>query len=338
MTEKHRTVPVGYRGPHEVQRQVPAGSQPWSMSDAVVAGTVAALVSGVPSTLHALRTGADPLEASRAAGTLLLRKETRSRRLLAAAALVHGSVSLGWALVLAATLPARRTAAAGGLAGAAIAALDLGLVERRFPRVRRLPLLPQLADHVSYGLVVGSVLARRRRPRAHDVVAVRALSAAPSEVFHFLADLHNHWLLHDRFVELSGLDADERDRAVGGRVRLKGPLGIAREARTRVLSARPPADGAPGRLAGRADIGTATTGRVSWEIAAGQDGGSLVSLAAVAECVSLLDRALLVCGRWWLQRTFERALVNLDRILTPYDAHSPITAPSQPVRTWQAAG
>lgn len=338
MTEEHRTVPVGNPGPHEVQRQVFAGSQPWSMSDAVIAGTVAALVSGVPSTLHALRTGADPLEASRAAGTLLLGKETRSRRLLAAAALVHGSVSLGWALVLAATLPARRTAAGGGLAGAAIAALDLGLVGRRFPRVRRLPLLPQLADHVSYGLVVGAVLARRRRPRVHDVVAVRALSAAPSEVFHFLADLHNHWLLHDRFAELSELDADERDRAVGGRVRLKGPLGIAREARTWVLSAQPPADGAPGRLAGRADIGTATTGRVSWDIAAGQDGGSLVSLAAVAERVSLLDRALLLCGRWWLQRTFERALVNLDRILAPSGADSPLATASQPVRTWQAAG
>ncbi len=228
---------------------------------------------------------------------------------------------MGWSLVLAITLPARRTAAAGALAGAAIAALDLGLVGSHHPRIRRLPPLPQLADHVTYGAVVGSVLARRRR--VHDVVAVRTLPVAPSEVFHFLADLRNHWLLDDRFVELSGLDADERDRTVGGRVRLKGPFGIAREARTRVLSARPPVDGSPGRLAGRADIGTTTTGRVSWEIAAGQDGGSLVTLAALAERVSLLDRVLLVCGRWWLQRTFDRALLNLDRILSPYVSPSP---------------
>ncbi len=121
---------------------------------------------------------------------------------------------MGWSLVLAITLPARRTAAAGALAGAAIAAVDLGLVGSHHPRIRRLPLLPQLADPVTYGAVVGSVLVRRRR--VHDVVAVRTLPAAPSEVFHFLADLRNHWLLDDRFVELSGLDADERDRTVGG--------------------------------------------------------------------------------------------------------------------------
>ena len=338
MTANDRTAPVGYRRPHEVPRQVPAGPRPWSMSDAVLAGTVAAVVSGLPSTLHALGTAADPLEASRAAGSLLLRKETRSGRLLAAATLVHVGVSLSWALVLARTLPARRTAAAGGVAGAAIAALDLGLVGRHQPPIRRLPLLPQVADHVGYGVVVGSVLARRRRSHDHDVVAVRALSAAPSEVFHFLADLRNHWLLDDRFVELSGLEAGDHDRTVGGRVRLKGPLGIAREARTRVLSARPPAAGSPGRLAGRADIGTGTSGRVSWEIAAHPDGGSLVTLAAGAERMSLLDRALLLCGRWWLKRTFDRALANLDRILSPGVVPSPWPVPRRARQTDQAAG
>ncbi len=84
---------------------------------------------------------------------------------------------MGWSLVLAITLPARRTAAAGALAGAAIAALDLGLVGSHHPRIRRLPPLPQLADHVTYGAVVGSVLARRRR--VHDVVAVRTPARGP---------------------------------------------------------------------------------------------------------------------------------------------------------------
>ncbi len=47
-------------------------------------------------------------------------------------------------------------------AGLAIAALDLGVLGRRFPRVRALPIGPQLADHALYGVVVASILARRR--------------------------------------------------------------------------------------------------------------------------------------------------------------------------------
>ncbi|WP_198588516.1 SRPBCC family protein [Geodermatophilus chilensis] len=298
-----------------------------SLTNAVLAGGVAAVVSGLPSTLSAVRIGGDPLEASLAAGTVLLRDEQRASRLLPAAALVHAGMSLGWALVLAATLPARRTMLAaglsGGLAGAAIAALDLGLVGRRLPRIRRLPVLPQLADHVAYGAVVGSVLAARAG-RAGEVVAVRSVGTAPERVFEFLADLRNHWLLEDRFVELRGLDGDEGSGPRGGRVRLTGPLGISREARTRVLSARPPTATRPGRLAGRADIGRRTTGRVAWEIAVGKDGGSRVTLRAAAERASLLDRTLLLLGRWWLQHTFDRALANLDRILEPAPSVRPL--------------
>jgi hypothetical protein len=51
---------------------------------------------------------------------------------------------------------------AGGLA---IAALDLGLIARRFPRVRALPQGRQWADHVAFGLAVGAVLRARRRRR-----------------------------------------------------------------------------------------------------------------------------------------------------------------------------
>jgi hypothetical protein len=124
---------------------------------------VAAAVGAAPSTLWALVRGRDPLEATIAAGSLLLPAETRRRRLVAAAVPVHLALSLGWAAVLGRVLPRRRTRAAGAAAGVTIAALDLGVVGRRFPRVRALPLLPQLADHVAYGLAVGDVLARRRR-------------------------------------------------------------------------------------------------------------------------------------------------------------------------------
>jgi hypothetical protein len=47
--------------------------------------------------------------------------------------------------------------------GLAIAALDLGIGGRLFPRIRALPPAPQVADHVAYGATVGYVLARRRR-------------------------------------------------------------------------------------------------------------------------------------------------------------------------------
>jgi hypothetical protein len=124
----------------------------------VAAGAVAGVVSGAPSTLHALARGGDVLEASKAAGTLLRPRATRTGPLLGAAALAHAALSLGWALVLAAVLPRRRTAAAGAAAGLAIAALDLGLIGRRFPRIRALPTAPQVADHLAYGATVGAVL------------------------------------------------------------------------------------------------------------------------------------------------------------------------------------
>jgi hypothetical protein len=130
--------------------------------DALVAGLTAAAVSALPSTLTAVATGTDPLEATVAAGSIVLPHEQRRERLIAAAVPIHVTLSLGWASVLSRVLPRRRTVAAGAFAGLIIAALDLGVVGRRFPRIRALPLLPQLADHVIYGATVGWVLARRR--------------------------------------------------------------------------------------------------------------------------------------------------------------------------------
>jgi hypothetical protein len=132
------------------------------MRDGLVAGGVAAVVSGAPSTFHALVTGRDPLAATLAAGSLLFPRETRSERLLLAAIPVHVAISLGWGLALARVLPRRPSLTAGAVAGIAIAALDLGLVGPRFARVRALAPGPQLADHVAYGITVAAVLRRRR--------------------------------------------------------------------------------------------------------------------------------------------------------------------------------
>jgi hypothetical protein len=127
--------------------------------DAIVAGGLAAVFGGAPSTLHALVRGRDPLEATRAAGSILLPRETRTPRLVVAAVPVHLALSLGWALVL--ERLGLRGAGRGAAAGLAIAAIDLGLVGRYVSRIRALPAAPQLADHVLYGTIVGFVLARR---------------------------------------------------------------------------------------------------------------------------------------------------------------------------------
>jgi hypothetical protein len=116
----------------------------------------AAALSGVPSTVHALATGRDPLEAVLAAGAVVLPRETSRARLAAAAVPVHLALSLGWTLAL--DRAGVRTARGGALAGVAIAALDLGIASRMFPRVSALPLGPQLADHAAFGAIAARLL------------------------------------------------------------------------------------------------------------------------------------------------------------------------------------
>lgn len=130
----------------------------------MVAGAVAAVIGGLPSTVWALVSGDDPLEPTLAAASILLPREKGRGRLLAAAVPVHLTFSLGWALVLARLLRRGREATLGAVAGLGIAALDLGVAGRLFPRVRALPLAPQVADHVAYGATVGWMLRRRRSP------------------------------------------------------------------------------------------------------------------------------------------------------------------------------
>jgi hypothetical protein len=141
------------------------------------------------------------------------------------------------------------------------------------------------------------------------------LSHPPERVFEFLADLRNHWRLEDAFIELDDL-GEHAAGLGGGRVRMKGPLGLSRVARTKVLSAEPPGVTTPGRLSGQAEVGRVTIGRVGWEITGTENGGSAVRLWARVERASLRDRLLLaVGGRRWLARIFRRAVANLSRVL-----------------------
>ena len=148
-----------------------------TLQDGLVAGAVAAVLSGAPSTLHALATRTSPLEATLAAGTLLAPRARRPAVLLLAAVPAHLALSFGWAMLLAAVLPRRRTPTWGALAGLAIAALDLGVVGRRFPRIRALAPVPQILDHVAYGATVGAVLSGRRSPGSRSARRAPAGSA-----------------------------------------------------------------------------------------------------------------------------------------------------------------
>ena len=126
-----------------------------------------AALSGAPSTFYALVAKRPVLEATEAAGTMLMRDETRLSRLLPAALTVHLALSLFWSHVMAAGLPRRRPVLFGSAAGLGIGIFDLLVVGRRWPMIRALPLVPQLADHVVFGVVVASML---RRPAPRDAV------------------------------------------------------------------------------------------------------------------------------------------------------------------------
>ena len=142
-------------------------------TDTLVAGLVAAAVSGIPSTAWSLTRGADVLEGARAAGSLLLPGEHRAGPLLVAAVPVHLALSVGWAAVLRAVLPERREPLYGTLAGLAIAALDLGVIGRRIPAIRGPRPGAAVAGPRGVRLAVGIVLrlrsgsARREAARAH---------------------------------------------------------------------------------------------------------------------------------------------------------------------------
>jgi hypothetical protein len=133
------------------------------LRDGARAAVPAAVLGGFPSTLHALLTHRDPLEASLAAGSILLPGERRRVPLLTPALPVHLSLSALWAVVLAAALPRKKPVVEGLIAGLLIATLDLGIIGRRFPRVRALDPPPQIADHVAFAVVAAIALSQQDR-------------------------------------------------------------------------------------------------------------------------------------------------------------------------------
>lgn len=133
------------------------------LRDLLYAWLVATVFSGLPSTLHALATGADALEATRAAGAMLVPAAQDTWTLIAAAAVVHPAVSLFWAAAFAYILPQRHVALWATAAAAGVALLDLQVIAPlAFPSVAALPFWPQFADHLAWGALLGGTLQVRR--------------------------------------------------------------------------------------------------------------------------------------------------------------------------------
>jgi hypothetical protein len=144
-------------------------------------------------------------------------------------------------------------------------------------------------------------------PGGPRIAAERVVAAPPADVFDFLADLENHWLLADRFVEVLSLERPPGGGpAHGGDIRMRGPLGVGRTARTRVDRAQP-----PGSMAGTAFVGKRTEAHVLWTLTPVAT-GTLVRLEATVERAGRGDALLLAAGgRRWLERRFGSILATL---------------------------
>jgi hypothetical protein len=148
--------------------QPPAENRPVKLRfrrrDVWYAYLVATVFSGLPSTLNALLAGADPLEATRAAGAMLAPSSASTATLVLAAAVVHPAVSLFWTAVFAFLLPRRRLVFWALIGAVAVAFLDLRVIAPLFfPSVAALPFWPQLADHLLWGALLGGTLQLRLR-------------------------------------------------------------------------------------------------------------------------------------------------------------------------------
>jgi hypothetical protein len=142
---------------------------------------------------------------------------------------------------------------------------------------------------------------------AEDSIAASTIVAsAAREVFAFLAEMHNHWTLAGRSMQLLEIGSAP-DGSPRGEVEMRGPLGIRRRARTQVLGLREPAF-----LWGIAEVGGQTVTRVRWDLQPVGPEHTRVTLSAVVCSAGWFDRLLLrVGGRIWMRRVFAATVQRL---------------------------
>jgi hypothetical protein len=157
--------------------------------------------------------------------------------------------------------------------------------------------------------------------RRDHIEAAAVIPASREALFGYLADLENHWALADRFVEVVELDRPEGP-ATGGTVRMRGPFGVTRTARTRVVAADE-----PNGMLGTARLGRSTLAVVSWTLIE-RPTGTLVLLRAELATAGVLDRLLLLAGgRAWLERRFVSTLARLGDLIRPVQVLDDEVAP-----------
>jgi uncharacterized protein YndB with AHSA1/START domain len=133
------------------------------------------------------------------------------------------------------------------------------------------------------------------------IEASRTVAATPEAVFAFLAHLENHWKLAGRWVEVVAIED------ASGRVRIHGPLGLRRTARTIVVDAKP-----SHLIRGTAELSGGTAAQVAWELHE-EAGGTAVRLSAEVERTAPGDRLLLALGGGtWMRRRFAAILDRLN--------------------------
>jgi len=132
------------------------------------------------------------------------------------------------------------------------------------------------------------------------IEASGVVPAAPEAVFRFLSKLENHWHLADRWIEVVELNDGS------GRVRMHGPLGLRRTARTIVLDAQP-----DHVMHGTAELSGGTRAQIAWVLSE-DAAGTAVRLSAELENATVPDRVLLTLGgAHWMRRRFDAILETL---------------------------
>jgi hypothetical protein len=153
-----------------------------------------------------------------------------------------------------------------------------------------------------------------RRP----IVASRHLAAPPQAVFGYLDRLENHQRLAPGSIDMLYLHSSP-DGGAHALVRLKGPLGVERTARTDLWQTPVGSE----YVAGRAAIGARTEVSVTWMIEADRL-GSVVTVIVSVLSADLRDGFLLRLGaRRWVAAQLRNALERLSEELAPAKATTP---------------